>query len=468
LPNVDNRSDMKTPPMPAEETVANDGYPPSAARRRWLASFVASGAGTLVHPAETFFSSSQLAFPPAVFDAANGRALVGVIGNRASVFHVRWHGDREPALSRRSQARPLTKQSNFADAIELLDLPDAGVVRYAVFNGDVQVSAIQQFRAGAHIGSRRDFTIAFSGDMEERYRPFKIFDAVAALKPDCFVHLGDTVYADIPKREFEPTLEHYRRKHAAIRADRSLQALMTTTPFVAMWDDHEIENGAHREHPAIAAAERVFREFWPAMSASGSHRSNARNDGDAGGLYRKLTFGTDVVLFVLDTRRFRSPQSEPDGASKTMLGREQLAWFRREYEASTARFRLIASAVPFHGSSQDAWGNYANERDALLAIFRSAFDRSGAKTIVLSADYHFAREWPRNERRGVYEFMAGPLAAFLTFERDNGARARHTRGEHFVYGDSANFGMLRYDASMRMLRVSYYGESGKRLYERAL
>lgn len=456
---------MKLPLPTANASDADDPYPSNGARRRWLASLAAGSAVSVMPPSKAFFSISQLAFPPAVFDAADGRALVGLLGNRALPVHVRWHREGEASLARRSEAITLTRAANFAVAIELRDLPDGATVRYAAFSGDDQISSIQQFRAGARAGSRRNLSLAFSGDMEERHKPFKIFDVIAAQKPDCFLHLGDTVYADIPKRDFEPTLEHYRRKHAAIRADGSLQKLMASTPFIATWDDHEIENGAHGEHPALPIAERAFREFWPAISP----RADAAKSATATtGLYRKLSLGVDVDLFVLDTRRFRSPQSEPDDASKTMLGRLQLASFQHDYEACDARYRLIASAVPFHGSSQDSWGNYASERDKLLAMFRGAFDARRAKTVILSADYHFAREWSRNEPRGVYEFMAGPLAAFLTFDRDNGARARHTRGPHFVYGKSANFGLLRYDASARSLRVFYYDDVGALLHERTL
>jgi phosphodiesterase/alkaline phosphatase D-like protein len=173
---------------------------------------------------------------------------------------------------------------------------------------------------------------------------------------------------------------------------------------------------------------------------------------------------------VLDTRRFRSPQTDVDGAGKTMLGREQKTQFARDYAASKAKFRVIASSVPFHGSSDDAWGNYATERDELLTMFRDANARHGEKTVILSADYHFAREWPRSEKRGIYEFMAGPLATFLTFEKNNAARARHTRGEHFVFGESPNFGVLRYKsgADGGRVEINYYDDRGKQLHKRII
>ncbi len=438
----------------------DDGYPESDARRRWLRGLSlgsAAGAAGIALPTSALFARSRLAFPPAVFDAAQSKALIGLWGTRAERVHVRWaSGDRAnlPTLTERSAAVVLAERTDFAAAVALEGLPAGRVIHYAVYGDNEALSDVQSFQMPPDVKVARDFSIAFSGDIEERYRPFHVFDEIAKLKPDAFLMLGDSVYADIPRREFSATVPHYRRKHAAIRADRSLQNFLSRHAVMATWDDHEIENGSNASHPAIAEAEQVFREYWPCRSAANL------------GLYRALKLGRDIELFMLDTRRFRSPQSDADDAQKTMLGAQQKAQFTRDYNASTARYRLIASSVPLHGSSQDAWGNYANERDEMLAMFRAAHANHDAKTVILSADYHFAREWSRNEKRGVFEFMAGPLAAFLTFAKDNAARARNSRGEHFVFGDRANFGLLHYDTSMRTLRLFYYDDQGKQLFSR--
>lgn len=430
-------------------------YPDSAARRRWFAGLGGGAAGILASPAQAFLGRAKLSFPPAAFDVAAGQALIGIWGNRALDVHVRWSRDAASVpAGAKSGVIALRRENDFVAQAALERLPSARI-HYAVYEGDEAISDVQSFRVLATTGERADFTLAFSGDMEERYRPFHIFDRIAAQKVDAFLHLGDTVYADIPKREFSPTIEHYRRKHAAIRADRHLQRFGAQCATIAVWDDHEIENDSHGGHPAMATAEQVFREYWPVRNR-------------VTGLYRSILLSEDVELFVLDTRRFRSPQSDAADAAKTMLGRDQLVWFQQAYRRSKARFRLVGTSVPFHGGSKDAWGNYENERDALLAMFREAHDSSNITTVLLSADYHFAREWPRNERRGVYEFMAGPLATFLTFEKDNGARERHTRGNHFVFGERPNFGVLRYTGKTRELSVSYYDDTGKLLHERTL
>jgi phosphodiesterase/alkaline phosphatase D-like protein len=435
-------------------------YPDSLARRRWFRGVAASG--IVAAPAGSILARNRVLIrPPAVFDVSEGTAIVNLHVNEAATLFVAWSTDRAAFAGNgekltRSAPQDVEPARSSALNIVVSRLPSATTVYYAVYRAAERVSEIQQFTTPPSANARGDFTIAFSGDMEERYQPFRIFDTVAEQRPDAFLHLGDTIYADIPRRDFSPSLKHYRRKHAVNRDDRILQRLMAHTAFVATWDDHEIENDAHGGLPAMAVAEQAFREYWP-----------ARGDPSLG-LYRRLAFGSDLVLFVLDTRRFRSVQAMEDGPEKTMLGTEQKLRFLQDYRASKARFRLVATSVPFHGSSKDAWGNYATERDELLAAFRAAHREHDAATILLSADYHFAREWPRNEKQGVYEFMAGPLGTFLTFEKDNGARERHTRGSHFVFGDRFNFGVVRYVAQTRELKVSYLDDSGKLLHSRVI
>ncbi len=440
----------------------DDLYPARGSRRRLLGAMMgAVGAtpfalGLVSEATASNGTRGRLALRPAAFDGANGSALIGLWGHEAIDVSVGWSVASD-ALDQKSAALRLAEQNDFVGAIALSGLPSGATIRYAAFAGGQRISEIGEFRAPfkADIATP-NFSLVFSGDTEERHRPFRIFDVMSAQNPDVFVHLGDTVYADIPKREFEPSLRHYRRKHFAIRSDDALQRFAGRTLTYATWDDHEIENDANGAHPAIGVAGQAFREYWPSRSVSDR------------GMYRRAALGKDVDLFMLDTRAFRSVQSAENDERKTMLGDAQLAWFIDAYERSTARFRIIASSVPMHGASQDAWGNYSIERDRLFAMFRRAFRERSAHTIVLSADYHFAREWPRNEKSGVYEFMAGPLATFLTFSRDNGARARNSRGEHFVYGDTENFGSLRYTASSKTMDVAYFDRTGRQLHSRTI
>ncbi|MEQ1593479.1 MAG: alkaline phosphatase D family protein [Casimicrobium sp.] len=430
---------------------ADDGYPAQPARRRALHAAGAMVAAPLLAgvgqvDAFSFGKSSALAFAPAAFEVHADKALIWVSGNDAVRLHVRW-GVAVDALQKRSADVSLDKRSDFTGTIALTGLPVGATIFYRVFAGDAAVSDICRFSAMRT--AAQSFTLAFSGDTEEKYKPFRIFDTMAAAKPDFFMFLGDTVYSDIPKRDFSPTVPHYRRKHAAIRGDKPMQNFLSHCASFATWDDHEIQNDAHGGLAFLPEAEQVYREYWPCTSVKPI------------GLYRAFALSPAVDLIILDTRRFRSVQALSDGPEKSMLGTAQKQWFLNTLKRSKAAFKIVATSVPFHGSSQDAWGNYKTERDEIVAFIK----REGIDNVVMiSADYHFARDWS-NKRTGIHEFMAGPLGTFRTFDKTPEARERHSKGPHFVFGDDFNFGLLRYDARSKTLSVSYQDSVGKILYE---
>ena len=426
----------------------DDGYPVIPSRRRALQAAASIGALplTALIPAA---HAATLAFAPACFDVHADRALIWLCANELAKLHVRW-GIAPDALTHKSAERGLDAASDFTGHVVITGLPQGATVHYRVFAGDAVASELCRFNTPRKAG--QSFSVAFSGDMQETYKPFRMFDVMEAAKPDFFVHLGDTVYADSPKRDFTPTTRHYRAKHARIRADRPLQAFMSQRASFVIWDDHEIENDAHGGLPQLPIAEAVFREYWPCASV------------EATGLYRSMALSPAVDLIIVDTRRFRSVQGMADGPEKTMLGTQQKKWFLDTLKRSKATFKIVATSVPFHGGSQDAWGNYKTERDEVVAFLKRENIRN---VVMISADYHFARDWS-NQRTGVHEFMAGPLATFRAFERTPEIRERHSKGPHFVFGDDFNFGLFAYDASSNSLRISYQDSGGKVLFEKSI
>ena len=426
----------------------DDDYPRVPSRRRALQLAASLGALPLT-AAIPAAHAATLAFAPACFDVQDDRALIWLSANEAAKLHVRW-GVAPDALKERSAERTLDSSSDFTGHVAITGLPQGATVHYRVYSGDTAKSQFCRFNTKRLAG--QSFSIAFSGDMQETYKPFRIFDVMEAAKPDYFVHLGDTVYADSPRRDFTPTQRHYRMKHARVRADRSLQAFMSQRANFVIWDDHEIENDAHGGMAQLPIAEAVFREYWPCATV------------ETTGLYRAMTLSPAVDLIIVDTRRFRSVQAMIDSPEKTMLGNQQKQWFLETLRRSKATFKIVATSVPFHGGSQDAWGNYRTERDEIVAFLKR---EKISNVVMISADYHFARDWS-NKRTGIHEFMAGPLATFRAFDRTPEIRERHSKGPHFVFGDDFNFGLLAYDASSNSLRVSYQDSRGQTLFEKAI
>ena len=420
-------------------------YPSVPSRRRALQGFASLGALPLAASA-SWVEAAPLAFAPAVFDVHADRALVWLSANDELRVHVRW-GLAADALTHQSAELSLDKPRDFTGHVMLHGLPAGRTVHFRAYVGDKALPEAGRFNTPRLAG--QNFVLAFSGDMEEKYKPFRIFDTMMAAKPDYFVHLGDTCYADHPKRDFAPTIAHYRRKHANIRADRPLQAFMAQCVTYAIWDDHEIENDAHGGLAQLPVAEQVFREYWPCASA------------EKVGLYRAVSLAPEVDLIIVDTRRFRSVQGMADGPEKTMLGTQQKLWFLDRLQQSKATFKIVATSVPFHGGSQDAWGNYKTERDEIVAFIKR---ERISNVVMISADYHFAREWS-NKRTGIHEFTAGPLGTFRAFDKTPEIRERHSKGPHFVFGDDLNFGLLSYDGKQNSLTISYRDSVGKVLFD---
>jgi alkaline phosphatase D len=300
-------------------------------------------------------------------------------------------------------------------------------------------------------------------DVEDGYR---IFQAMSERKPDFFLFVGDTVYADrrctgravVPGSDFiASTLAEFHAKHRYNRADRVLQRFFRRTPVFATWDDHEVRNNfAGGADGLMPLGRQAFLDYWPIDAPPG----------EPARLYRSVRWGRHVEIFMLDTRQYRSANATRDGESKTMLGPEQLGWLLTRVPASDATWKLIVSTVPLGvftgGAASDSWssanvfgfprrGNgFVRERDAILAALR---DRGVRNLVFLSGDVHHA-ELIRHAPYGdwsFHEFIAGPLAARQGYRRplDRTLRSRSLG----ALGWADNFGEVEADGDTLAARI---------------
>lgn len=218
---------------------------------------------------------------------------------------------------------------------------------------------------------------------------------------DAVVHLGDYIYEYAPtyygdttlgqyRRHLPPkeilSLQDYRTRYAQYRLDRDFQKVHQMHPFITIWDDHEISNNAYQSgaqnhqkdegdyQNRRANAQQVYFEWLPV-------RDNASKD-----IYRTISFGNLVDLIVLDERLAGrvSPvdsASHPDlnAASRTMLGGDQLNWFKDQLASSRATWKVIGNQVIFSSVdfswrnpkspfNLDAWDGYPFERDQIKSF----------------------------------------------------------------------------------------------------
>jgi alkaline phosphatase D len=281
----------------------------------------------------------------------------------------------------------------------------------------------------------RPLSLVWSGDLGGAGRcripavGYRVFEAMARRRPDVFVFAGDTIYADhrcpvpdnVPGADFRAVdLPGFRAKHRYNRADPAVQQLLRTTSVWATWDDHEVRNDfAGPSEPLMPPGRRAFVEYWPVDApADDPHR-----------LYRRFRWGQLAEVFVLDTRQYRSPNAEPDGPGKSMLGIAQRDWLLAGLRASPALWKLVVSSVslsiPTGRAVRDGWANGSTHltpagtptgfEHELGLIVRDLADHRVRNLVWLVADVHRAEVIRHAPAPGLvfHELVAGPLSAGL-------------------------------------------------------
>src|SRR6266568_4429630 len=204
---------------------------------------------------------------------------------------------------------------------------------------------------------RRSISFLWSGDtagqgwgIDEARGGMRTYATMLRNRPDFFIHNGDTVYADGPiypeqkmpngeiwknvvteeKAKVAETLAEFRGNYKYNLLDRNVRAFNAEVPIFAQWDDHEVTDdwcpgvpvprGSYSERSILklaARGNRAFHEFMPMRETLA----------EAGRIYRKISYGPLLDIFLLDMRSYRTANSAGDKA--LILGAAQLAWLKR-------------------------------------------------------------------------------------------------------------------------------------------
>jgi alkaline phosphatase D len=186
---------------------------------------------------------------------------------------------------------------------------------------------------------------------------------------DAIIHLGDYIYELAPggfrnaslgntRNDLQPTHEiineaDYRTRYSLYRLDPDLQKAHQQHPFISIWDDHEFVNNAWDSSapnytPANQSAwllrkniaKKVYFEWVPI-------RDNATE-----AIYRKISYGNLMDLFMLDTRldgRSAPPAhfDDPDVPMRKMISDTQFNWLLNGLATSPAKWKVIGNQVIF-------------------------------------------------------------------------------------------------------------------------
>jgi alkaline phosphatase D len=270
--------------------------------------------------------------------------------------------------------------------------------------------------------SRLRFAFASCQQYEQGW--FTAHRYLAADDLDLIAFLGDYIYESSWGREHvrkhdagEPyTLDEYRARYALYKRDPDLQRSHLACPWIATWDDHEVDNDYANDVPEDglpreqflarrAAAYRAFYEHMPLPASMRPGASEMR-------IYTVQSWGRLASFFVLDDRQYRAPQvcpSKKGGStvldadscpaladpSRTMLGAAQEAWLDRAFAGSKAGWNIVAQQTlmarldrkPGDGLRvwTDGWDGYPAARRKLL---ESIAARRLANPVVIGGDVH--------------------------------------------------------------------------------
>ncbi len=233
-------------------------------------------------------------------------------------------------------------ESDFTAKLLVEDLPSGQDIFYRVRFQDLSSPTIVgepmvgRFRTAPR--DRRSISFVWSGDtagqgwgIDVERGGMRTYATMLRNRPDFFIHSGDTIYADDPmvaerklpggevwkniiteeKSKAAETLAEFRGNYKYNLLDKNLLAFN-------QWDDHEVTNNwwpgeplTRAEHQRkkyveknalllAARGARAFHEYMPMRL----------QPAEPGRVYRKISYGPLLDVFMLDMRSYRGPNAE--------------------------------------------------------------------------------------------------------------------------------------------------------------
>ena len=400
-------------------------------------------------------------------DLLGDRAMVWSRSDRPARMVVEWDTSSMFRNPRRLVSPLADQRSDFTARVELSGLPADQAIFYRVHFEDAQSGVASEPWFG-HLRSvpqqRRDIRFVWSGDtvgqgfgINPDIGGMRIYEAMRLRLPDFFIHSGDTIYADGPvpvslttesgrvwrnitteaKSKVAETLAEYRGNYRYNLMDDNVRRFNAEVPQIWQWDDHEVTNNRSPSkqldqrykvrdiNQLVGNARQAWLEYAPMRLQSA----------DQGGrIYRKLSYGPLLDIFVLDMRSYRGGNDANLGGQAAFLGREQLDWLKAGLKASAAQWKVIAADMPIGLGVPDGevspgvprWEAIANGdngpakgRELEVAELLADLAREKVRnTVWLTADVHYCAAHHYHPDRAAFqdfepfwEFVAGPLNA---------------------------------------------------------
>jgi alkaline phosphatase D len=460
-------------------------------------------------------------------DATAGSAIVWGRADRPARLWVR--AGRRPDLrdARLVRGPVVTPDTDFTGKVHLRGLPSDTKVYYRVEPESLERPGLFGAPVPGSLTTapvrRKDVRFVWTGDVvgqgwgiDPAYGGLKIFESMRARRPDFLLHSGDTVYADGPlaaqvtlpdgriwrnlvteeKSKVAETLREYRGQYAYNLLDDAYRRFAAEVPQLNQWDDHEVRNnwfpGQLLDDPRYteksvdvlaARAHQAYHEWVPVPSQTGP-------------VYRKISHGPLLDVFVLDMRTFKDPNDGNTYADPTrgLLGREQREWLIRGLRQSRATWKVIANDLPLgvvvpdgptaqEGVAQGDNGVPQGRELEFAQVLREAHRHGVSGIVFLTADVHYTAAVHYDSARAAvqdftpfWEFVSGPAHAGAfgpnTLDGTFGPEAAFVHAPPVANASPAegyqHFGEVRIDGESGALTVDLRDRDGVALWSTTL
>lgn len=263
-----------------------------------------------------------------------------------------------------------------------------------------------------------------------------VFKQIRDAGLDLFVHMGDMHYRNI--KQNNPAL--FEKAFDDVFAQPNQHELYRNIPQAYMWDDHDFgDNDSVASSPSREAAIKTYRKRVPSYPLSGTE-----------GVWQTWVIGR--VRFVMTDQRsyaddpFTMPGYKvPRYPEKTMLGKEQLNWFRSTLRNAKEELLVWINTVPWHTGPEGitSWGAYEEERATIVEFLKITGWTN--RMVLVSGDWHgMGMDSGLNNKWGefpVYHFApidANPSSDPLPFPLDVGSHISNGHWGHLTFIDSGS------------------------------